>query len=71
MLSGLGISFQNLNLLHFDQIISFIDQSLLTGLIKFGSSVDEAQGPSLKKALCSEREQEREREKEREKKKAV
>ena len=67
MLSGLEISFQNLNLLHFDQIISlkyFIDQSLLTGLNKFGSSVDEAPGPSIiEGTVIREREREREIEK--------
>ena len=65
MLSGLGISFQNLNLLHFDQIISL--KSLLTGSIKFGSSVDEAPGPSLTEGtVFREREREGGREKERE-----
>ena len=67
MLSGLGISFQSLNLLHFDHILSlksFIDQYLLTGSIKFGSSVDEAPGPSLTEGTVF-------RERERDRKKAV
>ena len=71
MLSGLEISFQNLNHLHSDQIVnlkSFFDQSLLTGLIEFGSSVDEAMSPSLTEGTCfRERERERERERKREK----
>ena len=69
MLSGLGISFQNLNQLHFDQIISLkslsINLLILTGSIKFWSSVDEALGPSLTEGtVFREREREREREKE-------
>ena len=39
-----------------------MDQSLLTGSIKFGSTVDEAPGPSLIEGTVSrERERERER----------
>ena len=45
-----------------------MDQSLLTGSMKFGSSVDEAPGPSLTEGTVF-REREREREKERERKK--
>ena len=42
-----------------------MDQSLLTGSIKFGSSVDEAPGPSLiEGTVFRERERKREREKE-------
>ena len=41
-----------------------MDQSLLTGLIKFGSSVDEALGPSLTEGTVF-REREREKKKER------
>ena len=51
MLSGLGIRFKNLNLLHFDKIISLKSLSInlfLLALIKFGSSVDEAP----QEALC-------------------
>ena len=76
MLSGLGISFQNLNLLHFDQIISWKFLSIkLFLLAKFGSSVDEAPGPSLtegtvfrerESAQVRERERERERDRKRE-----
>ena len=69
MLSGLGISFQNLNLLHFDQIISLKSFSLLTGSIKFRSSLDEAPGPSLTEGTVSERERERDRERKREREK--
>ena len=69
MLSGLGISFQNLNLLHFDQIISLKSLSInLFLLAKFGSSVDEAPGPSLTEGtVFREREREQVREREREK----
>ena len=42
-----------------------MDQSLLTGSIKFGSSVDEAPGPSLiEGTVFRERERKRQREKE-------
>ena len=63
---ALGSGFRNLNLLHFNQIMLevFIDQSLLTGSIKFGSSVDEAPGPSLTEGTVF-------RERERKRKKAV
>ena len=66
MLSGLGISFQNLNLLHFDQIISLKSLSInlfllarFLGLQLIGLRVQASQN-----ALCSERERKRKREKE-------
>ena len=69
MLSGLGISFQNLNLLHFDQIISLKSLSInLFLLAKLRSSVDEAPGPSLTEGTVF-REREREQVRERERKK--
>ena len=70
MLSGLGISFQNLNLLHFDQIISLKSLTInLFLLAKFGSSVDEAPGPSLTEGtVFRERERESKLERERERK---
>ena len=61
-----GISFKNLNLL----LEVLINQYLLTGLIKFGSSVDEATGPSLTEGTVF-REREREREGERMRKKTA
>ena len=65
VLSGLGISFQNLNLLHFDQIISLkslsINLFLLAGL-NLVLQLMRLPVQASQKALRSERERERERE---------
>ena len=62
---GLGISFQNLNLLRFDQIISL--KSLLINICWWGSGSK----PHRRHCVQRERERERERERKRERKKAV
>ena len=70
VLSGLGISFQNLNLLHFDQIISLKSLSInlfLLARLNLGLQLMRLRVKASQKALCSERE----RDKEREGKKAV
>ena len=61
VLSGLGISFQNLNLLHFDQIISLKSLSINLFLMAPLNL-----GLQLMKELCSERERERENKRKRE-----
>ena len=70
VLSGLGISFQNLNLLHFDQIISLKSLSInlfLLAQLNLGLQLMRPRVQAAQKALCSEKE----REKKRERKKAV
>ena len=67
--SGLGISFQNLNLLHFDQIISL--KSLLINLfllarLNLGLQLMRLRVKASQKALCLEREREKGRKRERE-----
>ena len=78
VLSGLGISFQNLNLLHFDQIIrlkSLLINLFLLARLNLGLQLMRLRVQASQRALCSERERERERdrerERERERKKAV
>ena len=74
VLSGLGISFQNLNLLHFDQIISLKTLSInlfLLARLNLGRQLIRLWVQASQKALCSEREREREREGEGEREKAV
>ena len=69
MLSGLGISFQNLNLLHFDQIISLKSLSInlfLLARLNLGLQLMRLLVQASQKALCSEKERERERERKRE-----
>ena len=67
MLSGLGIRFQNLNLLHFDHITGLKTLSiylfLLAGL-NLGLEIDRLPVQASQEALCSNRERERERERE-------
>ena len=70
MLSDLGISFQNLNLLHFDQIFSLKSLSInlfLLAQLNLGLQLMRLRVQASQKALHSEEEREREREKEREK----
>ena len=70
MLSGLGISFQNLNLLHFDQIISLKSLSInlfLLARLNLDLQLMRLLVQASQKALCSERERERARERKREK----
>ena len=69
MLSGLGISFQNLNLLHFDQIISLKSLSInlfLLARLNLGLQLMRLLVQATQKALYSEKERERERKRERE-----
>ena len=69
VLSGLGISFQNLNLLHFDKIISLKSLSInlfLLARLNLGLQLMRPRVHASKKALCSERDRKRERERERE-----
>ena len=64
MLSGLGICFQNLNLLHFDQIISLkylLINLFLLAKLNLGLQLMRLRVQSSKKALF-QRERERERE---------
>ena len=66
VLSGLGISFQNLNLLHFDQIISLKSLSInlfLLARLNLGLQLMRLRVQASQKALCSERERKRERKK--------
>ena len=66
MLSGLGISFQNLNLLHFDQIISLKSLSInlfLLARLNLGLQLMRLRVQASQKALF-QRERERGREKE-------
>ena len=71
MLSGLGISFQNLYLLHFDKIISLKSLSInlfLLARLNVGLQMERPRVQASQKALRSEKEREREREEERERK---
>ena len=66
LLSGLGIRFQNLNLLHFDQILTGL-KSLSIYLfslaqLNLGLQIDRLPVQASQEALCSERDRERERE---------
>ena len=76
LLSGLGIGFQNLNLLHFDQITGLKSLSIylfLLARLNLGFQKDRLPVQASQEALCSERERERkiEREIEGKRKKAV
>ena len=65
LLSGLGIRFQNLNLLHFDQITGLKSLSIylfLLAQLNLGLQMDRLPVQASQEALCSERERERERE---------
>ena len=65
LLSGLGIKFQNLNLLHFDQIIglkSLLNYLFLPAWLNLGLQINRLPVQASQKAQCSERERERERE---------
>ena len=66
VLSGLGISFQNLNLLHIYQIISLKSLSInlfLLARLNLGLQLMRLRVQASQKALCSEREKGRERKK--------
>ena len=71
VLAGLGIRFQNLNLLHFDQIIGLKSLSInlfLLARLNLGLQMDRPKSkPHRRHCALKEREREREREKEREK----
>ena len=61
LLSGLGIRFQNLNLLHFDQITglkSLLIYLFLLSQLNLGLQMDRLPVQASKEALCSERERE-------------
>ena len=63
LLSGLGIRFQNLNLLHFDQITGLKSLSIylfLLAQLNLGLQMDRLPVQASQEALCSERERERE-----------
>ena len=65
MLSGLGISFQNLNLLHFDQIFSLKSLSInlfFLARLNLGLQLERPRVQASQKTLCSEKEREIERE---------
>ena len=67
LLSGIGIRFQNLNLLHFDQITSLKSLSIyffLLARLNLGLQMDRLQVQASQEALCLKRERERERERE-------
>ena len=67
LLSGLGIKFQNLNLLHFDQITGLKSLSIylfLLAQLNLGLQMDRLPIQASQEALCLERERERERERE-------
>ena len=69
LLSGLGIRFQNLNLLHFNQITGLKSLSIslfLLARLNLGLWMDRLPVQASQEALCSEREREKERERERE-----
>ena len=64
VLSGLGIKFQNLNLLHFDQIIGLKSLSIylfILAWLNLGLEMDRLPVQASPEALCSEREKEREK----------
>ena len=66
LLSGIGIRFQNLNLLHFDQITGLKSLSIylfLLARLNLGLQMDRLPVQASQEALCLEREREREREK--------
>ena len=59
LLSGLGIRFQNLNLLHFDQITGLKSLSIylfLLAQLNLGLQMDRLPVQASQEALCSERE---------------
>ena len=61
LLSGLGIRFQNLNLLHFDQITGWKSLSIylfLLAQLNLGLQMDRLPVQASQEALCSERERE-------------
>ena len=65
LLSGIGIRFQNLNLLHFDQIIGLKSLSIdlfLLARLNLGLQMDRLPVQASQETLCLERERERERE---------
>ena len=69
LLSGLEIRFQNLNLLHFDQITDLKSLMILLARLNLGLQMDRRPFQASQDALCfgkRERERERERGKERE-----
>ena len=71
LLSGLGIRFQNLNLLHIDQITglkSLLIYLFLLARLHLGLQMDRLPVQASQEALCSVRERERERERGKEKK---
>ena len=62
LLSGLGIRFQNLNLLHFDQITGLKSLSIylfILAQLNLGLQMDRLPVRASQEALCSERERER------------
>ena len=64
LLSGIGIRFQNLNLLHFDQITGLKSLSIylfLLARLNLGLQMDRLQVQASQETLCLERERERER----------
>ena len=64
LLSGLGIRFQNLNLLHFDQITGLKSLTIylfLLARLNLYLQMDRLPVQASHEALCSERERERER----------
>ena len=63
LLSGLGIRFQNLNLLHFDQITGLKSLSIylfLLAKLNLGLQMERLPVQASQEALCSERESKRE-----------
>ena len=69
LLSGIGIRFQNLNLLHFDQITGLKSLSIhlfLLARLNLGLQMDRLPVQASQETLCLERERERERGGERE-----
>ena len=69
LLSGIGIRFQSLNLLHFDQITGLKSLSIylfLLARLNLGLQMDRLPVQASQETLCLERERERDREKENE-----
>ena len=67
LLSGIGIRFQNLNLLHFDQITGLkplLIYLFLLAPLNLGLQMDRLPVQASQETLCLERERERERERE-------
>ena len=67
LLSGIGIRFQNSNLLHFDQITglkSLLICLFLLARLNLGLQMDRLPVQASQEALCLEREREKERERE-------